>query len=317
MEQPRRIELLMSLRFYLKGTSLTAHYSYAGATGAPFGNVVDDPAVVVNSNAGVFGSSVISFIAASVTKGLLYPGGLNIGAISNTGAVSVRMRIVPSATAAPFTGIGMMVGNAFGQHGRGYRCGITSSGKPYFQWADLAGNISNNIGTYTINATLNVPFDFMATWDGTTTANAIKFSIDGVQVETLTATAAHTSRIVLACNSLVIGNATAGATSVKASLNDFAIWDTQENHVYTARTDFDSVPALDGTVSTDPGVGNVLLTTAYSINGSSLVGTRIAPTAAEIAAAVWDAALASFTISGSFGAFVQKLLSVSKFLGLK
>lgn len=37
----------------------------------------------------------------------------------------------------------------------------------------------------------------------------------------------------------------------------------------------------------------------------------------DVAGAVWDALLSSYTTSGSFGAFVQKLLTVAKFLGLK
>ncbi len=41
------------------------------------------------------------------------------------------------------------------------------------------------------------------------------------------------------------------------------------------------------------------------------------PTAAEIAAAVWNRSTASHTTAGTFGAFVQKLLTVGKFLGLK
>ncbi len=41
------------------------------------------------------------------------------------------------------------------------------------------------------------------------------------------------------------------------------------------------------------------------------------PTADEIAEAVWDRELVDHTTSGTFGFFVQKLLSVAKFLGLQ
>lgn len=311
----------MSLRFYLKGTSLDAHFSYNGKTGAPFGNIADDPVVTNNASAGVFGGQVINMIAASVTKGMIYPGILNVGALSNTGAFSMRMRIVPSATAAPFTGIGVQVGNAVGEHGRGWRAGITSSGHPYIQIFDLAGNTTTHIGTSTINATINVPFDFMVSWDGTTTANAIKFSVDGVQTETLTAGIAHSAgRIIKACNSIIIGSVTAGATSIKASVNDCAIWDSAESHTYTARTDFDVVTAFDGLLNTSPGVASVLTGQTWYLEGVQQTGTMsipTAPTAAVIAAAAWDELMAAHVTAGSFGAQVQKLLTLSKFLGLK
>lgn len=43
----------------------------------------------------------------------------------------------------------------------------------------------------------------------------------------------------------------------------------------------------------------------------------IAPTAAEIADAVWDEALSGHTTASTFGKAIQKLLTVGKFLGLK
>ena len=107
--------------------------------------------------------------------------------------------------------------------------------------------------------------------------------------------------------------------------------------------------ALTGTYDgsdrwTDPGEANVRLSTAYKANSTSnnktgtldlpveadvklgvvydnttKTGTYAAssPTAAEIADAVWDEATAGHVSAGSFGAFVQKLLTVAKFLGLK
>jgi len=46
-----------------------------------------------------------------------------------------------------------------------------------------------------------------------------------------------------------------------------------------------------------------------------IVGEGADPT--DIAEAVWDEDTASHTGAGTFGAFVKKLLTVSKFLGLK
>ncbi len=237
----------MSLRFALRGTSLNAWYSYGGRYSAPYGNIVDDPAVTANANAGVFGGSVINMITGSVTKGLIFPGGLNLGATNNNGSVSVLARIVPSTTVSPFAGFGcVQTGSVFGNHSHAYRCGITSAGHPYFQLHTLAGATTSYIGTSTINATINVPFDVMFTWDGTSSANTIKFSKDGVELETMTSTNTCANRNVRANNSFVVGTITAGATPIAASLNELLIWDTVEAHTYTARTTFWDVPEFDG-----------------------------------------------------------------------
>ena len=96
---------------------------------------------------------------------------------------------------------------------------------------------------------------------------------------------------------------------------------------------------------TDPGDDNVEFGIAYKANSTSnnKTGTFVVPTeaqveegvlfggdgtefegsfsggvtAAEIADAVWDEVMSGHTTSGTFGAFVQKLLTVAKFLGLK
>lgn len=72
-------------------------------------------------------------------------------------------------------------------------------------------------------------------------------------------------------------------------------------------------------LSTDPGEGYVVAGTTYYINGVFHTGTLslLFPTPAEMANAVWESTLTSHTTSGTFGAFIQKLLTVGKFLGLK
>lgn len=65
-----------------------------------------------------------------------------------------------------------------------------------------------------------------------------------------------------------------------------------------------------------PAASSVISGVSYS-NGE-LTGTYTAPSAADIADAVWDEALSGHTTAGSFGAQVGgKLLTVAKFLGLK
>jgi len=61
---------------------------------------------------------------------------------------------------------------------------------------------------------------------------------------------------------------------------------------------------------------NVQYTVPVQAQGISTSGTS-GPTAEEIAAAVWGSSMANHSQVGTFGLFVQKLLTVVKFLSLK
>lgn len=86
-----------------------------------------------------------------------------------------------------------------------------------------------------------------------------------------------------------------------------------------------SVDATTGTYTgsdrwSDPGVSYVANGRQYQAD--SLTNNRTgtynpAPSAADIADAVWDEATSGHTTAGTFGLLIQKLLTVAKFLGLK
>ncbi len=78
-------------------------------------------------------------------------------------------------------------------------------------------------------------------------------------------------------------------------------------------------PRGAGGASTDPGEENVLDGVDYEINGTPHTGTLplTFPTAAQIAARVWEEATLDHIGDGTFGLLMQKLLTVGKFLGLK
>lgn len=276
----------MSLRFYLKSTSLDAHHSYAGKLSSPFANVADNPAIVANANPGVFGGQVINMVPASVTKGLIFVGRENLGIVANTGGFSIRIRLVPTATASPFKGFGFIAsGTIAGSHGFAYRVGMSTAGKFYIQTADLAGNVVTVVGTTVYNAVADVPFDAMMTWDGTSVANAVKCSIDGVEFDTLTVAAptACTNRKVLSLASMVTGTIPGGsvAADLRANINDLAIWDTQEPHVYTVRTDFDNIPFFDGQLNVSAGAGNIRTGVNETIAGVVIPGSAVIPSLAN------------------------------------
>jgi hypothetical protein len=226
---------------------------------------------------------------ASVTKGLIFPGYTNVCAASNNGTFSVLARIVPTTTASPFLGYGVIeVGCSRNPYGFAYRCGINSTGKAYMQLADQAGNLTTYTGATTINSTINVPFDIMYTWNGTAAANAIKISKDGVEIESLTSTNTCSARTMRAMANLITGSISAGPTTTKAHLNELIVWDTVETHTYTVRTDFWSQAAFDGANYTDPGVGAVASGQAYVFAGASQTGTLAVPTASQVATEVLD-----------------------------
>ncbi len=285
----------MGIRFIVRGTSKTAWYSNEGASSGDFANVADAVTVDANANTGVFGGSVINLIPSSVTKGLIYNGGLNVGATGNNGTFSVLARLVPSATASPFVGFGVEIGCTRGAHGFGYRVGINSAGKAYMQIADVAGNVTTYTGATVNNVTINVPVEFMWTWNGTAAANAIKVSKDGVEIESITSTNTCTNRIVRTTNSICIGTITAGPTTIKCSLNELIIYDTVVNHVYSARTGFDSQATFDAQQNADPGIANVRLNTGYTIAGVSLTGNVTVPTVGNVKTAQTYDTLLSLT----------------------
>lgn len=243
----------MGLRFALRSTTLAAWHSYAGHTAAPFGNVVDNPALLTNAAADIFGSTVINMVPTSVTKGLIYPG---LGNVCADGATqfSVLARLVPTATTTVSTGFGVFeCASSRNPYGFSYRCGIASTGRAYVQIADLAGNLTTYTGANTIGVTVDVPFDIMFTFNGLPTQGAIQISKDGVQLESLTSTNTVTGRVQKAQSSLVIGTITGGPTATKMNLNELLVWDTVETSVYAARTDFWNVPNFVGHIATSPG----------------------------------------------------------------
>ena len=270
----------MSLRFALRGTSLNAWYSTAGSSPGFFSNLgnADYPALVANANAGVFGGSVIDMVPNSVTKGMNFIGRGNLGATNNNGSFAVLARLVPTLTQSPCTGYGVIeCGNCFGLHGNGYRLGINATGNPFIQLADQAGNILTYTSAHVLNVVQNVPFDIMFTWDGTTNAGSLKVSIDGIEVDTFTpdAQVAVSNRDVQSLPTFGIGETVSSPIQTKLRLNELLIWDTQEAHVYAARTGFWPVASFDGLVSTDPGAANVLSGIAYMINGAAFSGSLI------------------------------------------
>lgn len=273
----------MGLRFVVRGTQLNAWYATFGATAGKFSNLgpgADDPVVTSSAGTGVFGGSVINMTPASVVKGLTYPGGLNVCAAGAGGAFSVLVRLLPRNTSTTSQFGIIESGNARGGYGNGFRCYL-SSGRPGIQLDDGAGNLSTVTSAKTISTIANTALDVMFSWDGTTNANAVIISVNGVAFDTLTAPTANTFRDWTNVNSIITGSiSSVGAQDM--DLNELVVWDSVQSTVYATRTGFWPVSAFDGSVSTDPGVANVRSGTAYETAGVNYTGTLAVPVAADV-----------------------------------
>lgn len=268
----------MAVVFALRGTSLNAHYSGYGKTPATFTNDGRGaPAVVPGLS---FGSSDISMTLASGTarRGLIYPGVSNW---TNNDAFAVLIRVMPGYTGAPAQNRGLWQANG-GNISVGFgNCALYhTTAETLNLWVSRGSDgldCFSAATTATWSVVASTYYDVMVSWNGTIASSSIKFSVDGVELETrhpLRARAGSNNKLT---PSIMLGGHY-GQPGCNASVNEFVVWDTAEAHVYAARTDFISVPAFDGLSNSDPGISNVLNGVTYTINGSSLTGTMAAST---------------------------------------
>lgn len=263
----------MAVVFQLRGTSLTAHRSFSGPTPGLFTNDANGVAAVA-VDAGAFGGSSINMKLASGTaqRGLIYPGLSNLSA---NAAITILIRFTPNWTGNPaqsrslFQITSGLTSVGFGTC-RGY---ITTGGKIHLWFSRTSDGLDcfDVATTASFAPTSGTPTEIMFSWDGTTTANAMKYSIDGVELETKTATRARTVDVKFTPGLIIGGNY--NQTGLNGDLQEFTIWDTAENHVYATRSDFTTATAFDGTNNTSPGAGNVKSGTTWVLNGVTQTGT--------------------------------------------
>lgn len=210
----------MGIVFAVRGNSLTARYS----TGSPNGFGTTS-AVTSGVDAGALSGSLIDLTANS-GKCLVYSGSKNCG--ENRG-FSILMRIKANYTGAP-SALRVFFQVGLGRGGLG----------PYLEFwhANSTGAVTgfgnNEANTRTFNSasfgnwtgiTSGTYYDLFFQWDGTTTANAAKFFIDGTSLGTVTAAAAlNASWKSEYFNPITIGSGNDVGTS-NFKLDEFVIWD--------------------------------------------------------------------------------------------
>jgi hypothetical protein len=341
----------MAKIFHIHSTQLDAWHSNSGKWSFPIRvAATSDPVVVSSALAGVFGGYLIDYRAAS-RRGLGYTGDENWTSTANFTAL---MRIVPTWTGFPGAAQPLFqVTDGAGLPSGGIQISLTTAGKFLISardsWEGVCVSAVSTTATW--SGTANTPADIWITWDGTSSAGAFKIYIDGVIFESITPSAAlATSRNNNRTTTISLGYAGSVATGVAYYLNEFCVWDSIETPV-AGRTDFIAGAAFDGLDYTTLTVDKVKTGEAYNAAGVAYTGTydgsdrwtdiaaskvelaydykanstvnnrtgtlSAAATAAAIADAVWDELTSGHTTSGTFGALMQKALTVGKFLGLK
>lgn len=291
----------MAIVFALRGTQLNAYYArFADTAGLlSSGATGGDPVVTASGGAGIFGGSYINKAnGTGLMRALNYPGYSNT---PSTTAFTVLMRIIPRwASGAPTIQQTLFaIGGYSGSGTNKIECSLLTSGALRFrQTNDNNSNATLNDTSATYSGwTINTPADLMVSWDGTTSANAFKWSIDGVAIGTMTISSAFTVKTGI--RSCIVVGAGVDSNHSNFDVNEMVIYDTAENHVYATRSGFisvantigypvasvvqtgvtlpvtgsytDSVGTYDGSDRwTDPGQSLVNLGTTYKANSTSL-----------------------------------------------
>jgi hypothetical protein len=268
----------MSLIFHVRGDNLNARYSRAGKTPGfhQSQNTVPDPVVTADAGAGIFGGSVISLAHATQQRAILWPGGRNW---TENPSFSLLARFVPRFSGIPSVNQGLIyIGEPHGNYREGlYLVWNQTTGSFGIHMRDKFGtnlHSANTAGVLT-TAVSGTPFDFFISWDGTTNAGALKISIEGVEFETRTAGAGlaalrDLNRIACVMAGFGIGSSS-GISNL--DLNELAIWDSVEPHVYAPRTGFLTSDSFDGASYSVPVAGDIKHGVAAINAGVALTGT--------------------------------------------
>ena len=278
--------------FSLRGNSLTPRRNLGAPRG--FAAVSSTIASAANSDTDNLSGGLINFTNGTANKALIFSGRKNT---PDNRAFSILMRVKMAYTGAP-------AGN------RGYITlgNLNGVGPVLMFWHSVTtGNITvvmrrqtNNssclnsvsFGAWTTNNTGDY-VDLFFSWDGTTTANAAKFYINGTLLGQATATnAAEATWYSEYFGTIAVGLAVSATTS-NFSLDELCIWDGVVDPTAIvlddetgaldgpARTGLVTATAFDGSVNTSAGAANIRSGSTEVINGVTTTGTCAVPTAAN------------------------------------
>lgn len=270
--------------------SFNARYSWGGKTpGMVQQSSASNPPIYEADATAIGGNRINMDRSASIARALVY-NAMALRDVTTSRAVSVLWRVKMGASGTA-VGIGGRDGNFMNWgtnrliiHRDASNQWICNATNEFGQTAINAVNFgTSDIGTTDWH-------DLVLTWDGTTTANAVKFYIDNTLLGQGTAAAVVNSTFDWrSCTSICVGGVS-GANNCRMFVNEMVWWDgvidpgsvalTSGTGALdgAARTAFVDVASFDGLSSSDPGIGNVRSGTSYTINGVSYTGTMVATT---------------------------------------
>lgn len=268
----------MAHLFQVRGTQIDAYLTQAKKNhfrAAANGQV---PAVEASAATGAFGGSVINCLGTAGPRGIGWP---FLGNIGNSGAILLHVRIVPNYTGAP--GAVQMLAHGVGSDGssQGFYLRQNANGSFNFSVRDQSQSDRVNVDSsnYT-DAVSGTAMDVYAYWDGTNSANSVKFYVNqhGAAATLLSQhnpSGAFVQRDPYAVGSIVVGIGVFGSGNFKlVELNFF-------NHVFDpstlgVRSDFYPATAFEGLAAP---------TASTIVSGNTILGvagTAVVPAAADV-----------------------------------
>ena len=260
--------------FHVTGDSLQPRRSLAFTTQGDF---VMSPAAVpaLVADGASLGTNVIDISNSTRVRSLLYTAFANW---PGTNKLSILIRVIPRFTGGPtarqaFMSVGVPASSIL-ENGVLFYSQITTGQLVFFGYDNdgtqivLSSNITSGSPTY-VSGTAQ---DIFMTWDGDLTTNALQFYAAGVNIGQMDSGAlASRDNNETACMNFGFADGVVALSDY--DIDEIAIWNTIESVPDNARTSYLTSTAFDKTISTDPGISNVVVGTGYTILGVAKVGT--------------------------------------------
>ncbi len=234
----------------------------------------------VGSEVNVFGSKYLSKASTSVVRAPLWPGFTNTPSGSAFAAI---VRIVPRWTGTPPTVDLLVISGSATSPFATLDLIILATGAFRLRYADGDGNVSvtstSTAATYT-GYVSGTAVDIMCSWDGTTNAGAVKWSVEGTEIGTSTAPSAFFTGLQNVRSSIVCGGGGVSSAFANFDINEIVIFDNAQSDVYTPRTGFGRVRLLmDHTtlILVLPMLGTLRLIRTQELPRPELLSFRLRP----------------------------------------
>ncbi len=275
----------MALLFSLRGNSLDARYATRDAT---HGSIATPPSLETTGWSGEIGASSIKMRSgsSSLQSSLSFAGRENTPACG----FSILARVAFAAN----TGLYGLYCIAGGPHNGWNSIYLYyNAGTLIARWHDSTGTARINVN-YVWTPTLNTFYDIFYKFDGTTAANAAKLYVDNVLGGQGTSAVIRPADDRKQTAFIDVGMAAFDVTASAMNVNEFSIWNTQENPSSilltsglaalngVSRTAFVDAAAFDGATNVGAGAANIRSGSTETIAGVLVTGTAAIPTAANV-----------------------------------